>query len=57
MSKNPFICNWCFEEPAMESTPVCQACLDAGNKEMEENKNFDLDKWLDETKEEMAGLK
>ena len=42
------ICQWCFEEPAVEGKGMCQACIDAINKENEENKNFDLDKWLEE---------
>ena len=54
MAKKPLICKWCFEEPAIEGKTVCQYCIDADNKETEENKNFDLDRWLDET-EEMIG--
>lgn len=57
MVKKPLICNWCFEEPAMEGKTVCQSCIDAVNKENEENKTFDLDKWLAETEEENAGKK
>lgn len=51
--KKPLLCNCCFEEPAVEGKTVCQGCIDAVNKETEENKNFDLDRWLDETEEEM----
>lgn len=53
-AKKPLICNWCFEKPAVEGKTVCQGCIDAINKENEENKNFDIDKWLDETEEEMT---
>lgn len=55
--ENSRICIWCFEEPAMGGKTVCQGCIDAINKENEENKNFDLDKWLDETEEEMVERK
>ena len=47
--KKPFaskICQWCFEEPALEGKSVCQACIDSANKK--EDDDFDLDKWLDE---------
>ena len=57
MTKKSLICNWCFEEPAVEGKTVCQGCIDTINKENEENKNFDLDKWLDETEEEMVERK
>lgn len=40
------ICQWCFEEPAIEGSTVCQACIDAANKK--EDDDFDLDKWLEE---------
>ena len=39
------ICQWCFEEPALEGKSVCQACIDAANKK--EDDGFDLDKWLE----------
>ena len=39
------ICQWCFEEPAIEGKSVCQACIDAANKK--EDDDFDLDKWLE----------
>lgn len=58
MMKNVnLICQWCLEEPAMKGKTVCQACIDAINKENEENQNFDLDRWLDATEEEMIGRK
>ena len=57
MAKKSLVCNWCFEEPAIEGKTVCQGCIDAVNKENEENKNFDLDKWLSETEEETLGRK
>ena len=41
----PKICQWCFEEPAIEGSTVCQACIDAANKK--EDDDFDLDKWLE----------
>lgn len=50
IGKKTLICQWCFEEPAIDGKTVCQSCLDAVNKENKENKNFDLDKWLDEPK-------
>ena len=40
------ICQWCFEEPAVEGKTVCQACIDAATKKEEDD--FDLDKWLEE---------
>jgi hypothetical protein len=40
------ICQWCFEEPALEGKNVCQACIDAESKK--EDDDFDLDKWLEE---------
>ena len=43
------ICQWCFEEPALEGKTVCQACIDAANKK--EDDAFDLDKWLEEEDE------
>ena len=54
MAKKTLICQWCFEEPAMEGKTVCQTCIDSVNKENAENKNFDLDRWLDETEEEIV---
>ena len=42
------ICQWCFEEPAVEGKTVCQACIDAATKKED---NFDLDKWLNDTEE------
>ena len=54
MAKKTLICQWCFEEPAMEGKTVCQTCIDSFNKENAENKNFDLDRWLDETEEEIV---
>lgn len=44
------ICQWCFEEPAVEGKTVCQACIDAATKKEEDD--FDLDKWLSDTEEE-----
>lgn len=41
------ICQWCFEEPAIEGKTICQSCLDSARRQMEENKDFDLDKWLE----------
>lgn len=46
------ICQWCFEEPAVEGKTVCQACLEEVERERIENKDFDLDKWLNDTEEE-----
>ena len=43
------ICQWCFEEPALEGKTFCQACINATSK-TDEN-NFDLDKWLEEEQE------
>ena len=40
------ICQWCFEEPAIEGNSMCQACIDAERKK--EDDDFDLDKWLEE---------
>lgn len=51
--KNP-ICQWCFEEPAVEGKTVCQACIEEIERERTENKDFDLDKWLDDAEEERA---
>ena len=45
------ICQWCFEEPAIEGKTICQSCLDSAKQQMEENKDFDLDKWLEEEEE------
>lgn len=44
--KKKSICQWCFEEPAVEGKTVCQACIDAASKK--EDDDFDLDKWLEE---------
>ena len=49
------VCQWCFEEPAIEGKSVCQSCIDSAKRQQEENKDFDLDKWLDVTEEEMVG--
>ena len=49
------ICEWCFEEKTVDGKTVCQACIDAVNRMNEENKDFDLDKWIEETDEEMIG--
>ena len=57
MAKKSLVCNCCFEESAIEGKTVCQGCIDAVNEENEENKNFDLDKCLDETAEELVGRK
>lgn len=46
------ICQWCFEEPAVEGKSVCQACIDAANKK--EDDDFDLDKWLEEDDNESS---
>ena len=43
------VCQWCFEEPALEGKTVCQACIDAVVKK--EDDDFDLDKWLEETED------
>lgn len=45
IKNNDNICQWCFEEPALEGKSVCQACIDAANKK--EDDDFDLDKWLE----------
>ena len=39
------ICQWCFEEPALEGKSMCQACIDAASKK--EDDDFDLDTWLE----------
>lgn len=44
--KKKSICQWCFEEHAVEGKTVCQACIDAATKK--EDNDFDLDKWLEE---------
>ena len=44
--KKDMICQWCFEEPAIEGESMCQACIDAETKK--EDDDFDLDKWLEE---------
>lgn len=49
------ICQWCFEEPAVEGKTVCQACIDAVEREKEESKDFDLDKWLNDAEKETVG--
>lgn len=41
------ICQWCFEEPAIEGKKICQTCLDSSLRELQENQDFDLDKWLE----------
>lgn len=46
MPDKVLICQWCFEEPAVEGKTVCQACIDAANEK--EDDDFDLDAWLDE---------
>ena len=40
--KKRTICQWCFENPAIEGKTVCQACIDAASQK--ETDNFDLDK-------------
>ena len=42
------ICQWCFEEPALEGKGVCQACIDAFTEQQEEYPSFDLDDFLEE---------
>lgn len=42
------ICQWCFEEPCVKGKTICQSCIDAVKREKEANKDFDLDKWLEE---------
>lgn len=49
MGKSISVCQWCFEEPAIEGENVCQACIDAANKK--EDDDFDLDKFLEEEDE------
>ena len=49
MPNKVLICQWCFEEPAVEGKTVCQACIDAANEK--EDDDFDLDKWLEEDEE------
>ena len=44
--KKPTICQWCFEEPVLEGTTVCQACINAANEKQDDD--FDLNKWLEE---------
>lgn len=43
--KKTIICQWCFEEPALEGNSMCQACIDAESKK--EDDDFNLDKWLE----------
>lgn len=50
--KKKSICQWCFEEPAVEGKTVCQACIDAASKKEEDD--FDLDKWLEEEDDNRA---
>ncbi len=50
--KKKSICQWCFEEPAVEGKTVCQACIDAATKKEEDD--FDLDKWLEEENDNRA---
>lgn len=40
------ICQWCFEKPPVKDGVYCQECLDAARQE--EDKQFDLEKWLEE---------
>lgn len=47
MKQKVLICQWCFEEPVMKGKMICQTCLDSAKRQMEENKDFDLDKWLE----------
>lgn len=51
--KKNLICQWCFEEPAMKGKTICQACFNAAKHLQEENENFNLDKWLNDTEEEV----
>lgn len=46
------ICQWCFEEPALEGKTVCQACVDSFIEQQEEYPSFDLDDFLEETEDE-----
>jgi hypothetical protein len=46
------ICQWCFEEPALEGKTVCQACIDSFIEQQEEYPSFDLDDFLEETEDE-----
>ena len=46
-SKTP-VCQWFFEEPAVDGKTVCQSCIDSAKSAEKENKDFDLDKWLEE---------
>ena len=46
------ICQWCFEEPALEGKTVCQACIDSCLEQQEEYPSFDLDDFLEETEDE-----
>lgn len=39
------VCQWCFEAPALNGKTMCQACIDAWDKE---DDDFDLDRWLEE---------
>jgi hypothetical protein len=48
------LCQWCFEEPAVEGKTVCQACIDAATKKEEDD--FDLDKWLEEDDEHREAI-
>ena len=48
MPDKVLICQWCFEEPAVDGKTVCQSCIDSARRAEEENKDFDLDKWLEE---------
>ena len=40
------LCQWCFAEPVVEGSTVCQAGIDAANTK--EDDDFNLDKWLEE---------
>jgi len=46
------LCQWCFEELALEGKTVCQACIDSFIKQQEEYPSFDLDDFLEETEDE-----
>lgn len=40
------VCQWCFENPPVKDGAYCQECLDSAQQE--EDKQFDLEKWLEE---------
>ena len=41
--KKNMICQWCFEEPAVEGKSMCQACIDSFIEQQEEYPSFVLE--------------